>query len=267
MCGIATAVNRILEHSTDVSRRLAEVEEHTARSSRYAASTHPTLANVEIRSARSRRPRSFVIDDRQPSSTSFAQFDPLTESQLFHSKIYSRVRRRFSTVSFTSNTRSGPGMSFLSAISLGQLSTISLISLPVSCHELWNPQYYDVSQKHAAIPMGLTVARHTRRVSTSDIGKDTISHTPAAVHEVAYFATTNTLNEQNAMKEDFKARPKMLPDVNDSTAEHISDNNLDECWAKYEEYWRESWDYEGIILSKEHSEQTSEPVQVLLLGM
>lgn len=70
------------------------------------------------------------------------QLNSTTESELYASRVYMRTKHRLSMSSLSTSHDSGAGLSFLSKISLTQISSISVISLPLCCNELWNPQQY-----------------------------------------------------------------------------------------------------------------------------
>ena len=70
------------------------------------------------------------------------QLHPTTEAELYASRVYMRTKHRLSMSSLSTRHDSGARMSFLSKISLTQISSISVISLPIYCNELWNPQRY-----------------------------------------------------------------------------------------------------------------------------
>lgn len=65
-------------------------------------------------------------------------FDPVLKS----SRVYKRVLSRQSVISCSSSVVPSMGWSFLSGLSLANISNISLLSLPISPNELWNSQYY-----------------------------------------------------------------------------------------------------------------------------
>ena len=135
------AVSRILGCSEDVSRRLASIETGITGTNRCTATA--TLMSSESSDGTSTisplvRDTSddLIAISRKPKS----QLDPSLESEMYKSRVYSHAFRRFSTLSLPSNTCSAAGMSFLSAISLGQVSNISVIELPIFYHEDWNTQ-------------------------------------------------------------------------------------------------------------------------------
>ncbi len=60
--------------------------------------------------------------------------------------MYSRKTHRHSISSLFSTEDSGAGLSFFSGISPAQIPSLSVISLPIFCHELWNAQQYEILQ-------------------------------------------------------------------------------------------------------------------------
>ena len=99
----------------------------------------------------------------QGSPFKLSQLDEGLELELHTSWVYSRSSHRHSISSFPSNINSTTGMSFLSTISLAKVSNISVFELPIFCHEIWNPQYYN-NTKDLAIGRG----QGRRRVGTSE---------------------------------------------------------------------------------------------------
>lgn len=77
-----------------------------------------------------------------------AQFDTMLESDLYTSRVYSRTTHRHSMSSLLNSIGD---LSFLSGISLAQILNLSVISLPIFCHELWNPQQYEEPTTQAKI--------------------------------------------------------------------------------------------------------------------
>ena len=100
----------------------------------------------------------------QGSPFKLSQLDEGLELELHTSWVYSRPTHRHSISSFPSNINSTTGMSFLSTISLAQVSNISVFELPIFYHEIWNPQFYN-NTKDLAIGRG----QGRRRVGTSEI--------------------------------------------------------------------------------------------------
>lgn len=64
-----------------------------------------------------------------------------------------RTERRHSLSSLSTSSMAGRSWSFLSGISLAQISLISVVSLPLSAHELYNPEHYAVTLSNIAEPL------------------------------------------------------------------------------------------------------------------
>ena len=203
---LTSAVEQILQTSEDVSRRVASIETRFTTPSRYPDSTlRPAQNNNDTSTiislaqdtwnqntftqsigqkgdreepppevvdvASSITPKGQNSSREQLSSSSVGQqgarFDPTLESQLYASRVYSRNTHRYSTSSVFSTGNSAAGLSFLSGLSLTQISTLSAVSLPIFCHELWNPQQYQIPQNSARgaglIAKKLSKLRKSRR--------------------------------------------------------------------------------------------------------
>lgn len=172
-----TSVERILENSIDVSQRLARMEDPFATSTVQGephgvnTSTSSLKADNDTSAYENRNPgaqdqsRDVVHDAQslrevgatskinagegrddvhlgQRSRGSFAQFDKDLEHDLHTSWVYSRSADRHSTSSLLSKIDSSTGMSLLSAVSLAQVSNISVFKLPVLFNEIWNHHHY-----------------------------------------------------------------------------------------------------------------------------
>ena len=179
---LTSAVEQILQSSEDVSRRVASMETRLATPVRYADSTLRSPPNHENSSndislaqdqgdhdtfgqsirqtddrkelppeiASSSPPKDQNPPREQHSSSpvgpQVVRFDPTLESELCASRVYSRNTHRHSISSFFSTDNSATGLSVLSGVSITQISTLSVVSLPIFCHELWNPQQYKIPQ-------------------------------------------------------------------------------------------------------------------------
>ena len=140
ICNLATTVEHILQASEDVSSRLARIETMFAAPSGDSATT--LRAPIENDNADTRAQISMGEPLRSDLSRRILQFDPNLESELHASRVYMRTKHRHSMSSLNSTYDSVAGLSFLSGISLTQISSISVISLPIFSYELWNPQQY-----------------------------------------------------------------------------------------------------------------------------
>lgn len=172
-----TSVERILENSIDVSQRLARME-HPFAASTFQGKSHDNASTIppkahndtstyehleqiaqdpsrqvvyDARSLREAGGTSNInagegrdnVGLRQRSQGLFPQFDKDLELELHTSWVYSRSTDRHSISSLPSKINSTTGMSLLSAVSLAQVSSISVFELPICYHEIWNPQYYN----------------------------------------------------------------------------------------------------------------------------
>ena len=140
ICNLTTTVEHILQASEDVSSRLACIETMFAAPSGHSAST--LRAPIETDNVIAQPQVSVGEPLNSDPSRSILQFDPNLESDLHASRVYMRTEHRHSMSSLTSTYDSVARLSFLSGISLAQISDISVISLPIFSYELWNPQQY-----------------------------------------------------------------------------------------------------------------------------
>lgn len=140
LCDLATTVQHIFQASEEVSSRLARIE------TMFAASVGSSASKIkrESKTANSTAQPQLCLAESSNfnSNGGISQFDPNLESELHRSRVYVRTMHRQSMTSLTSTHESVAGFSFLSGISLAQISSISVISLPVFAFELWNSQQY-----------------------------------------------------------------------------------------------------------------------------
>ncbi len=147
--------------------------------------------------------------DELKSQKANPQFDPFIESELYDSKVYLRAIRRFSTLSLPSNTCSAPGMSFLSVVSLGQISNISVIELPIFYHEIWNSRdyrlVYDHGAKSSASRMDLSCS-----VPNSKVVSNNSRNSAGYVYDMG---GNVRIKEWNVLKRVFRSRLKSEADA------------------------------------------------------
>ena len=140
ICNLATTVEHILQASEDVSSRLARIETMFAVPTGYSASTQRAPIDNESDNTQ------LQVSTEEPLNSDLnrrlLQFDPNLGSELDASRVYMRTKHRHSMSSLISTYDSVAGLSFLSGISLAQISSISVISLPIFSYELWNSQQY-----------------------------------------------------------------------------------------------------------------------------
>lgn len=148
---LTTLVLGILESSEDVSRRLASIETGIADRDKYVPSTTRKMLDYSDDAATTASIKSIHVNE--PSVTPATTAEPLAspahhERELRISRVYLRTARRHSIhsiSSFPSTPGSTSGWSSLSDISLAQISNFSILSLPISHCELWNPTPYNAS--------------------------------------------------------------------------------------------------------------------------
>ena len=119
-------VRRVLKSNANMSTRLRDIER-----------MHPALANSTIPSCAS----TSIYDRSGNRSMSPAFFEFAFEEDLKTSRAYKRVALDESRFSKALSSNS-VGNSFLSGLSLSDVSDVSAISLPISPMELWNHHRY-----------------------------------------------------------------------------------------------------------------------------
>ena len=142
---LTTVIHEVLGRTEELARRLDRIEAGVASSSRFATSRIKTWPGVNddlsIITPQSGPEQRYS----EPCSSSFATFqtsNPHLEAELRSSRVYARTLRRHSLSSLPTSSEHSNGWSCLSELSLAQISDISILSLPLSTGELWNPQPY-----------------------------------------------------------------------------------------------------------------------------
>ena len=155
-----TTVQGILANSEDIPRRIGSIETKIARLSRYATSTseRPTGTSDGASTIRS---TSYGIENDILSPPgvghTMSQFGIQIQKELEASRVYRRTAQRHSISSYLSGLHSAAG-SALSGVSLAEISNLSVLSLPISYGELWNPQHYTIARE----PHDLADSSNTR---------------------------------------------------------------------------------------------------------
>ncbi len=120
-----------------------------ARLSRYATSTSERPTDTSD-GASTIRPTSYGIEsDTLPPpgvGHTMSQFGIQIQKELEASRVYRRTAERHSISSFLSGLHSA-AWSALSGVSLAEISYLSVLSLPISYDELWNPQHYTIARE------------------------------------------------------------------------------------------------------------------------
>ena len=148
-------VEQILNSNKDMSRRIASMER---RSSSETVSYTPSIPEDVLADgddASTIKPQMSSVhvtplatEEQKPVKIKRARSSSFTgerafEQDLVRSQVYMRVFfRRGSSLSFPSSTRRTIGWSYLSGLSLAEISQISVLSLPITPAEVWRPSHY-----------------------------------------------------------------------------------------------------------------------------
>ena len=177
---LTALVQQVLESNLDLSRRMANLEMQTLGQARSSA---PTLTALSItRDADSISTMTVAKDDKKHRSTPLRSGDNIKEigrdanaapnatesldfgftfDQVLHnSRPYVRAMKKGLVWSAASSTLHTIGWSYMSGVSLADVSAISVIGLPVSPQELWNGQKYIGTEidNHSALQKAHTTA-------------------------------------------------------------------------------------------------------------
>ena len=144
-----TTVQSILANSEDIPRRIASIETKIIGLSRYATSMSERPTNTSD-GASAICPTSYGIENNISSPPgvghTMSQFCIQIQTELEASRVYRRTAERHSMSSLPSGLHSA-AWSALSGVSLAQISCLSVLSLPISYDELWNPQHYTIARE------------------------------------------------------------------------------------------------------------------------
>ena len=158
----------VLENNHEMSRRLRAIEMQT----RGECSNRKTRSSIQSTIDDALTTRSDIADaakDQQITRTtsvhvqhespdvllpsSIAQFKFTFDQDLKTSRVYKRAAVRLSNFSFPSSAAQSLNWSFFSGQSLADISNISVLSLPISRVDLWNPEHYVNEMRHSkALP-------------------------------------------------------------------------------------------------------------------
>lgn len=135
-------IQQTLRNDQDISRRLAnlETQNHITASSAISAAGSITSQNDDVSTE---NPWSQIDkEDFEASVSRTTVIEFSFESMLQRSRPYTRGLLRNSRCSRTSSVAPSMGWSFFSGLSLADISSISVISLPIWKSELWNGSRY-----------------------------------------------------------------------------------------------------------------------------
>ncbi|KAM7215680.1 hypothetical protein V8F06_008971 [Rhypophila decipiens] len=178
---LANNVNQLLESSKDVARRLMTLEDtFDARSmiskrSTVAASVKHGHAEADQTTIFSNRLSSIDENISQPTTppstvpgseyTRASDFD--FEQDLEVSLAYRRVQRESMDLSFRSSVAWSNGISTFSGLTLGDISIMSVIALPICAAEISNAHHYTFGNRELSAPSILSNKREVNAPVTT----------------------------------------------------------------------------------------------------
>ena len=166
ICRLERTLFEVLQEDPDLAHRISNIDSNFD-SSNYAPSNDRSTLNIsenaELPTGQDGITTSKKSSSDSPGTPSFG-LDYAVERSLASSFVYLRADGRMLTSVLSSNSSagSGCGWSFLSGISLAQVSNISVMSLPVSWHGLWRPEQYK-PLKEAELTSYINAIRTTER--------------------------------------------------------------------------------------------------------
>lgn len=166
VCRLERMFSKVLEKDPDLAHRMSNIDSDVD-SSHHAPSNDRITLDISETAELTIRRGSFTISKNpsldSPVTPPFG-LDYAVECSLASSFVYLRADRRMLTSVLSSNSSagSGCGWSFLSGISLAQVSNSSVLSLPISWHRLWRPEQYK-PMKEAEVTSYINAIRDTDR--------------------------------------------------------------------------------------------------------
>ena len=166
VCRLERTLSEILQKDPDLAHRISNIDSNFD-SGHYAPSNNRSIVDFS-ENAKPPTGQDGITTSKKSSSDSAATppfgLDYAVERSLASSFVYIRTDRRMLTSVLSSNSSigSGCGWSFLSGISLAQVSNLSVISLPVSWHGLWKPEQYK-PMKEAEVTSYINAVHDTER--------------------------------------------------------------------------------------------------------
>lgn len=143
MNNLATTVQTIVESSEKMTHKLENIEQTLAAPSQYATSTISTLPGSSDEALTTTPLGRDINGGHSSTRAHMLHMNSDLDLELSNSRVYLRTFHRHSVSSLPSDSGSAPGWSFLSGVSLAQISNISVLSLPLFPHEIWNYHHYE----------------------------------------------------------------------------------------------------------------------------
>ncbi len=151
MNNLATTVQTIVESSEKMTHKLENIEQTLAAPSQYATSKISALPRSSDEALKLRLLGRDINDGHSPPQAHMPNAKSDLDLELSNSRVYLRTFHRHSVSSLPSASGSASGWSFLSGVSLAQISNISVLSLPLCPYEIWNPHHYDPPYRHESL--------------------------------------------------------------------------------------------------------------------
>ena len=92
-------------------------------------------------------------------SAQHSRFGFTFDEDLHASRVYKRAKMNSIRNSMTSSAYHSVGWSFLSGLSLGEISNVAVMSLPISREELWNRERYSNRPEKRLLLLGRSYAK------------------------------------------------------------------------------------------------------------
>lgn len=146
IASLETAVQSILKTSINSTRRLRSASASLARSERRTTTvlgsqaTDDDARTIKLSGCQTELSAQHTQRVSRGSGDVFGLAKSL-KSELLASRVYMRNKSRHSQSSLPSAALTY-GCSFLSGLSLAQVSDLSVISLPIAANDLWNASWY-----------------------------------------------------------------------------------------------------------------------------
>lgn len=131
MTQLSTLVEQVLGENEELSRRLETLEIHPGIGENLISSESHHAVESEGRDKESAK----AVIRSTGHSLSF-------EQDLYASPVYARTMEGKSNVSIPSSAAHSTIRSFLSNLSLADVSNVSILSLPITTAEIWNHHHY-----------------------------------------------------------------------------------------------------------------------------
>lgn len=156
-------IQQTLRNDEDISRRLANLETRNDITASNAISAAPSVIEENRDVSTGKRQSQFDREDFEASVTRNTVVEFSFESMLQKSRPYTRGLLRNSRYSRTSSVAPSMGWSFFSGMSLADISSISVVSLPIWKSELWNGSRYHgsyITNYRAGAPLHLAQGKN-----------------------------------------------------------------------------------------------------------